>query len=224
MLEESREDTPDPPYSLILVRDALFNFERVHDWMKDVHQGYLGLARWKKPYHTGLFLALVLACTWTCSLVHLLLVFGTLYIIRQLFKERIATSDKTEFSFSRMFSLRNLVFGRHMLRVDDIPRMMKLNMRVSATFQEIWTVFFKTQSLLTWEDPGATSGLVLALLGLIGLATWKGQAFVVQFAVTAVLLKLFVADHVLYLFPEAAKYDPIGRAWDRLPVHPVEDS
>ncbi|KAH6931811.1 hypothetical protein HPB50_000864 [Hyalomma asiaticum] len=154
VLEESREDTPDPPYSLIL----------------------------------------------------------------------IATSDKTEFSFSRMFSLRNLVFGKHMLRVDDIPRMMKLNMRVSATFQEIWTVFFKTQSLLTWEDPGATSGLVMALLALIGLATWKGQAFVVQFTVTAVLLKLFVVDHVLYLFPEAAKYDPISRAWDRLPVHPVEDS
>ncbi|XP_049270643.1 uncharacterized protein LOC119388803 isoform X2 [Rhipicephalus sanguineus] len=215
-LEEMRAAEPDPPFSFSFVRDTLLKYERVDDWLKEVHYGYLKLARWNKPYHTGGFLAVVLGCTWIGFLLHLLLYTALLYVFGQSFRGCLRRSDDGKVG--------KHTYGRFKLKVDDVPRMMKLNMRVSKTFQEISTAFDKTQSLLSWKEPGTTLCLLLALLALVVLAFWQGQAFAVQVTVTLILLKLFVADYLFRLFPEAAKYDVISRAWDQLPVSPVESS
>ncbi|KAL1484413.1 hypothetical protein MTO96_032601, partial [Rhipicephalus appendiculatus] len=215
-LEDKRAAEPDPPFSFSFVRDTLLKYERVDNWLKDVHYGYLKLARWKRPYYTGAFLAVVLGCTWIGFLLHLLLYTALLYIFGQSFQECLLGSNDRKVA--------KRPHGRRKFKVDVVPRMMKLNMRVSKTFQEISTAFDKTQSLLSWKNPGTTLCLLLALLTLVVLAFWQGQTFAVQVTVTLIMLKLFVADYLCHRFPEAAKYDPISRAWDQLPVRPVENS
>ncbi|KAH8039458.1 hypothetical protein HPB51_007336 [Rhipicephalus microplus] len=168
--EEERAAERDPRFSFSFVRDTLLKYERVDDWLKDVHHGYLKLARWKQPYYTGAFLAAV-----------------------------------------------KRVQSRRKFNVDIVSRMLKLNMRVSKSFQVISTAFDKTHSLLTWKNPGTTLCLLIALLVLVGIAFWQGQAFAVQITVTLILLKLFVADYLCHVYPEAAKYDLISRAWNQLP-------
>ncbi|KAL1447256.1 hypothetical protein MTO96_044340, partial [Rhipicephalus appendiculatus] len=90
------------------------------------------------------------------------------------------------FSLSTTLEFGKRANGRREFKVDDVLRMMKLNVRVSKTFQEISTDFDKTQGLLSWKNPETTLCLLLALLALVVLAFWKGQAFAVQVIVTLI--------------------------------------
>ncbi|XP_075539338.1 uncharacterized protein LOC142574046 [Dermacentor variabilis] len=213
-LEERRVAEPDPPFNFNFVRDTLLKYERVDDWLKDVLHELRKLVRWKRPFRTGLFLTVALGCIWAGCLLQLLLAPAVVYVIGQSLGASRTGSNKKKTRKSRCI-----------FKVDDVPRILKLDMRVSKTFQAISTAFDKTNSLLSWKNPSTTLCLVLALMALILLAFWQGQGFAVQVTVTLILLKLFVADQLFHRFPEmAASYDLIGRAWDRLPVHPVENS
>ncbi|XP_075744008.1 uncharacterized protein LOC142802838 [Rhipicephalus microplus] len=214
--EEERATERDPRFSFSFVRDTLLKYERVDDWLKDVHHGYLKLARWKQPYYTGAFLAVVLGSTWIGFLLHLLLYAAIIYIFSQSFQECLLDSDDGKVA--------KRIQSRRKFNVDIVSRMLKLNMRVSKSFQVISTAFDKTHSLLTWKNPGTTLCLLITLLVLVGIAFWQGQAFAVQITVTLILLKLFVADYLCHVYPEAAKYDLISRAWNQLPVRPIENS
>ncbi|KAK8776820.1 hypothetical protein V5799_029834 [Amblyomma americanum] len=83
--------------------------------------------------------------------------------------------------------------------------------QTKKTFQEILALFGKTESLFSWKNANASLCFPLALLTL--LAFWKEQELAVQFAVTAILLKVFVADEGFRRFHHlASRYDLIGRA------------
>ncbi|KAL3195546.1 hypothetical protein MRX96_045599 [Rhipicephalus microplus] len=216
--EEERAAERDPRFSFSFVRDTLLKYERVDDWLKDVHHGYLKLARWKQPYYTGAFLAVVLGSTWIGFLLHLLLYTAIIYIFSQSFQEWLRSESRAGVSSTSILC----------------PGCLKLNMRVSKSFQVISTAFDKTHSLLTWKNPGTTLCLLIALLVLVGNCLLAGPSFcradhrtvldIVMFAVTLILLKLFVADYLCHVYPEAAKYDLISRAWNQLPVRPIENS
>ncbi|XP_049520705.1 uncharacterized protein LOC119444804 [Dermacentor silvarum] len=93
-LEEKRVVEPDPPFSFNFVRDTLLKYERVDDWLKDIHHECRKLLRWKRPFRTALFLTVALFCIWMGCLLQLLLALPVLYIIGQSFDTSFTGSNK----------------------------------------------------------------------------------------------------------------------------------
>ncbi|XP_077532277.1 GRAM domain-containing protein 4-like [Haemaphysalis longicornis] len=215
-LQERRVVEPDPPFSYPYVRDTLLKYERVDNWLKDVLHEYRKLVRWKHPARSAWVLSVGLHSLWM-NYLPLLLIAGALLYLNGVSLDDWVFRTQEETKPRRHFG------GRRRTVLNDVNRVMKLDMRVSKTFQEISTAFDKVHSLLTWKNPGTTACLMLTLMGLLALAFWEGQGFAFQVAGTVLLMKLFVVDHLFSRFPRlAATCDLISHAWDRLPVRPAD--
>ncbi|XP_077507692.1 uncharacterized protein LOC144118720 isoform X2 [Amblyomma americanum] len=217
-LEERRAVEADAPFSYTYVRDTLFKYERLDDSLKDVHHEYLKLITWKRPLRTGLLLVVSLFAIWMGCLLQLLLAPAVVYLTTQFTEGRKPIAPKGT-------KRRKRKGPKHFFKpVTDVVKVMKLDMRVSKTFEEISTVFDKTESLFCWNNAGTSFCFLLTLLSLTLFAFLMGQGVAMQVAVTAILLKVFVVDEWFRRFPHlAAKYDLISHAWNQLPVRVPED-
>ncbi|CAN7984795.1 unnamed protein product, partial [Ixodes hexagonus] len=210
-LAERRTPSADGAFSIAYVRETLFKFERVDDWLKDVHHEYLKLVRWKHPLRSMLFFLVALHSLWGCYLLPLLLVLSIACLIQSFFTQSSIYAGNSHEDD-----------GGKLTIVDSVTRMLKLDMRVSKSFQEASDVFDKIVSLLTWRNPKTTLCLLTFLLAMFFVTTVTAPADAVRLFGTLLLVKAFVVDHAFSRFPRlAAKYDWLSDAWAKLPVRPV---
>lgn len=210
-LEERRTPSEDDAFSITYVRETLFKFEHVDDWLKDVHHEYLKLVRWKHPLRSMLVFLVALHSLWGDYLLPLLLVLGVACLIQSFFTHSstyVGNAPEND--------------GGKLTIVDTLSKILKLDMRVSKSFQEASDVFDKVVSLVTWQNPKMTLCLLAFLLTMVFVTALVGSADAFHIFGTLLLAKAFLVDHAFSRFPRlAAKYDLLSDAWAKLPVRPV---
>ncbi|KAM7312394.1 GRAM domain-containing protein 4 [Ixodes scapularis] len=209
-LEERRTPSADDAFSIAYVRETLFKFERVDDCLKDGHHEYLKLVRWKHPVRSMLFFLVTLHSLWSDYLLPLLLLSAIGCLVQSFFMHSSAYAGNTTENDEGKLTI-----------VDSVSKMLKLDMRVSKSFQEASDVFDKIVSLATWRNPKITLCLLAFLLATFFVAEVVGSAGAFRILGTLLLVKAFLVDHAFSRFPRlAAKYDLLSDAWAALPVRP----